>query len=82
MPAGRAKQINSMPSPDHETDQTTRGFAAQLPRNLAANIVYFLVNIIIGVLRVPYFINTLGIDLQAGNLGLVDLVASQPEASW
>jgi len=69
MPAGRAKQINPMSSPVPETDQTTRGLAAQFPRNLAANIAYFLVNIVIGVLLVPYFINTLGIDLQAGNLG-------------
>lgn len=36
-------------------------FAAQLPRNLAANIAYFLVNVVIGVLLVPYFINTLGV---------------------
>ena len=43
------------------TDQTNRRFAAQLPRNLAANIAYFLVNIVIGVLLVPYFINTLGV---------------------
>ena len=50
-----------MPSTTLETDQTTRGLAAQLPRNLAANIAYFLVNIIIGVLLVPYFINTLGV---------------------
>jgi len=50
-----------MPSNIPETDQTTRGFAAQLPRNLAANIAYFLVNIVIGVLLVPYFIDTLGV---------------------
>ncbi|HPW73729.1 MAG TPA: oligosaccharide flippase family protein, partial [Methanothrix sp.] len=36
-------------------------FAGQLPRNLAANITYFLASIIIGILLVPYFINTLGI---------------------
>lgn len=34
-----------MPSTTSATDQTTRGFAAQLPRNLAANIAYFLVNV-------------------------------------
>jgi len=50
-----------MPSTTPETDQTNRRFAAQLPRNLAANIAYFLVNIVIGVLLVPYFINTLGV---------------------
>ncbi len=33
----------------------------QLPRNLAGNIAYFLVNLIIGLLLVPYFISTLGV---------------------
>lgn len=33
----------------------------QLPRNLAGNIGYFLINVIIGLLLVPYFISTLGI---------------------
>lgn len=40
---------------------TNHRFAAQLPRNLGANIAYFLVNIIIGLLLVPYFISTLGV---------------------
>jgi len=40
---------------------TDSRFAAQLPRNLAGNIGYFLVNIIIGLLLVPYFISTLGV---------------------
>lgn len=44
-----------------ETDRTNSRLAAQLPRNLAANVAYFLVNIVIGVLLVPYFINTLGV---------------------
>ena len=44
-----------MPSNIPETDQTTRGFAAQLPRNLAANIAYFLVNVAIGALLVLRF---------------------------
>ena len=44
-----------------ETGRTTRGLAAQLPRNLMANIAYFLVNIIIGIILVPYFISTLGV---------------------
>lgn len=42
-------------------EQTKRQFAGQLPRNLTANIAYFLVNVVIGVLLVPYFINTLGV---------------------
>lgn len=81
MPTRRAKQINPMSSPAPETDQTTRGLAAQLPRNLAANITYFLANVIIGILLVSYFVNTLGIDILREILDLVDLVASQPEAS-
>jgi len=44
-----------MPPPAPETDQTTRGLAAQLPRNLAANIAYFLVNIAIGILLMLRF---------------------------
>ncbi|MDV4343090.1 oligosaccharide flippase family protein [Methanoculleus sp. YWC-01] len=50
----------------------TRGLAAQLPRNLAANIAYFLVNVVIGVLLVPYFINTLGVAAY----GLIPLATS------
>jgi O-antigen/teichoic acid export membrane protein len=61
-----------MSSPAPATDQTTRGFAAQLPRNLAANIAYFLVNIVIGVLLVPYFIDTLGVAAY----GLIPLATS------
>ncbi|WP_301002666.1 hypothetical protein [Methanoculleus sp.] len=47
-------------------------FAAQLPHNLAANIAYFLVNVVIGVLLVPYFINTLGVAAY----GLIPLATS------
>lgn len=58
-----------------QTDDEARidqGFAAQLPRNLAANVVYFLANIVIGVLLVPYFIKTLGV----GAYGLIPLATS------
>lgn len=41
--------------------QINQQLAAQFPRNLTANIAYFLVNIVIGILLVPYFINTLGV---------------------
>jgi O-antigen/teichoic acid export membrane protein len=61
-----------MPPTASETDQTTRNLAAQLLRNLAANIAYFLVNIIIGALLVPYFINTLGVAAY----GLIPLATS------
>jgi len=36
--------------------ETNQRFAAQLPRNLAGNVAYFLANVVIGVLLVPYFI--------------------------
>lgn len=42
-------------------ERSERSPAAQFPRNLAANIAYFLVNIIIGLALVPYFVNTLGV---------------------
>jgi len=51
---------------------TNQHFAAQLPRNLAANIAYFLVNVVIGVLLVPYFIDTLGVAAY----GLIPLATS------
>lgn len=44
-----------------ENGRLTRGLAAQLPRNLAANIAYFLVNIIMGIFLVPFFVSTLGV---------------------
>jgi len=47
-------------------------FAEQFPRNLGANIAYFLVNIIIGLVLVPYFISTLGVAAY----GLIPLVTS------
>jgi membrane protein EpsK len=52
--------------------QTNRQFAEQLPRNLAANLIYFLVNIIIGILLVPYFINAFGVAAY----GLIPLATS------
>lgn len=52
--------------------KTIDKFTKQFPWNLAANIAYFLVSIIIGVLLVPYFISTLGIAAY----GLIPLVTS------
>jgi len=43
---------------EHETNHQ---FAAQLPRNFIGNVGFFLVNLIIGLLLVPYFISTLGV---------------------
>lgn len=56
-----------------ETEQETkRRFAAQLPGNLIANIAYFLVNVVIGILLVPYFLSTLGVAAY----GLIPLASS------
>lgn len=49
-----------------------KSFSAQLPRNLTSNIAYFLVNIIIGILLVPFFISTLGVAAY----GLIPLATS------
>ncbi len=58
--------------PTSSADQIHRRFAAQLPRNLAANIAHFLVNVAIGILLVPYFVSTLGVAAY----GLIPLAAS------
>jgi membrane protein EpsK len=55
-----------------EKETTNSRFAAQLPWNLLANISYFLVNVIIGVLLVPYFLSTLGVAAY----GLIPLTTS------
>jgi O-antigen/teichoic acid export membrane protein len=49
-----------------------QSFSAQLPRNLAANIAYFLASVLIGILLVPFFINTLGVAAY----GLIPLATS------
>jgi len=36
-------------------------FSKQVPKNLLANILYFILNVIIGLLLVPYFIDSLGV---------------------
>jgi O-antigen/teichoic acid export membrane protein len=61
-----------MLSTTSDKEPASRGFAAQLPRNLAANIAYFLVSIVIGVLLVPYFVSTLGVAAY----GLIPLATS------
>jgi membrane protein EpsK len=48
------------------------GFADQLPRNLIANIIYFLANVVIGIFLIPYFVSNLGVAAY----GLIPLVAS------
>ena len=49
-----------------------KGFSTQLPKNLIANILYFLINIIIGLILVPYFVSTLGVAAY----GLIPLATS------
>jgi O-antigen/teichoic acid export membrane protein len=67
--------------------ETTKRFAAQLPRNLIANIAYFLVNVVIGILLVPYFISTLGvaayglIPLASAVTGYVAIVVQSLDSS-
>ena len=51
---------------------TTINFARQFPRNLVANIAYFVASVIVGILLVPYFINTLGVAAY----GLIPLATS------
>ena len=50
----------------------SRNFADQLPRNLLANIVYFLVNVVIGIFLVPCVVSNLWIAAY----GLIPLATS------
>ena len=52
--------------------ETNKTLAAQLPKNVLANISYFAINIVIGLLLVPYFISTLGVAAY----GLIPLATS------
>jgi len=47
-------------------------FSKQLPKNIISNIAYFSINIVIGLLLVPYFIDTLGV----ASYGLIPLATS------
>jgi len=49
-----------------------KSFAKQLPRNLISNIIFFIINIIIGLFLVPYFIDTLGV----ASYGIIPLATS------
>lgn len=55
-----------------DTPISQKSFAAQLPRNLIANIIFFTINIVIGLFLVPYFIDTLGV----ASYGLIPLATS------
>jgi len=41
--------------------EVSKRFASQLPVNIVANMVYFIVSIIVGIVLVPYFVSTLGV---------------------
>ena len=49
-----------------------KSFSNQLPRNLISNITFFIINIIIGLFLIPYFIDTLGV----ASYGLIPLATS------
>jgi O-antigen/teichoic acid export membrane protein len=55
-----------------ESQGNNHGFTEQLPKNLLANVANFALNIIIGILLVPYFIGTLGVAAY----GLIPLATS------
>lgn len=44
-----------------ESQKTQEIFSKQVPKNLLANIMYFVLNVIIGLFLVPYFIDSLGV---------------------
>lgn len=52
--------------------ESQESFSKQLPKNITSNVVYFSLNIIIGLLLVPYFIDKLGIS----SYGLIPLAIS------
>lgn len=52
--------------------ENKEAFGNQVPKNLIANVSYFILNVISGLFLVPYFINTLGVASYA----LIPLVTS------
>ncbi|AKB30471.1 hypothetical protein MSSIT_3752 [Methanosarcina siciliae T4/M] len=44
-----------------ENQETQETFSKQVPKNLSANILYFILNVIIGLFLVPFFIDSLGV---------------------
>ncbi|MCM1986699.1 oligosaccharide flippase family protein [Methanococcoides seepicolus] len=49
-----------------------KSFSDQLPQNIGANVIFFLINILIGLFLVPYFIDNLGV----ASYGLIPLATS------
>lgn len=63
-----------------EYAELNKKFAAQLPKNISANLVYYVISLFIGILITPYFVSTLGvaaygiIPLATSMVGYVGLV--------
>ncbi len=62
-------------------------FSKQVPKNLLANILYFIVNVVIGLFLVPFFIDSLGVasyalvPLATSLTGYVNLVVQSLNTS-
>lgn len=54
--ATRPKEVKMLNLNDHQ-----EAFSKQLPKNLIANALYFILNILIGLFLVPFFIDNLGV---------------------
>jgi O-antigen/teichoic acid export membrane protein len=52
--------------------ENQEAFSKQMPKNLIANILYFILNVLIGLFLVPYFIDKLGV----ASYGLIPLATS------
>jgi len=70
-----------------ENQETQETFSKQVPKNLFANILYFILNVIIGLFLVPFFIDSLGVasyalvPLATSLTGYVNLVVQSLNTS-
>ncbi|WP_048052905.1 lipopolysaccharide biosynthesis protein [Methanosarcina mazei] len=70
-----------------ENQETQETFSKQVPKNLFANILYFILNVVIGLFLVPFFIDSLGIasyalvPLATSLTGYVNLVVQSLNTS-
>ncbi len=63
---------DSFQSPHYMSEKLDIQFQKQFPKNLLSNVVYFLLNLIIGLALVPFFLETLG----ESAYGLIPLATS------
>lgn len=67
--------------------ESQESFSKQVPKNLLANILYFILNVIIGLFLVPFFISSLGVasyalvPLATSMTGYVNLVVQSLNTS-